>query len=164
MKLKIFIGSLMALLLFTALSSCRSAKPPTIQTDIKDSINVAIEHVERDTNIIAPGAKTELEFKISDLEKLPDGIILKSQDKQAGLKFIKENNKIKATCNCDTLAIQAKLRDTYTSQDRVRTITNNVITEVKYIPTWVRWLAWIGGISIGCILVVFGLRLYNLRR
>lgn len=148
MKTKLFIGILPLLFSLVLISSCRARKPVITGKNIHDSINVAVEYVPRDTNIIVSGAQTELTFTVSKLQDMSDGVILFNSKEQANISLLKSGNTITAQCSCDTLKIEAQLIDKYTSQERTRTITNTIVQEVKFIPWHVRWLSYLGGLTL----------------
>lgn len=158
MKTKFLIGILALSLSLLLISSCRARKPVITDTAIHDSINVAVKYVPRDTSIIVPAAHTELTFTVNQLQNASDGIILFNAKKQAHISLLKKGNAITAQCACDTLAIEAQLMDKYTSQERSRTITNTVVQEVKYIPWHVRWLSYIGGLTLIISVIYFIVR------
>jgi Trk-type K+ transport system membrane component len=148
------IGVMAALLM---LGSCRATKP--VMTAFKDSTSTFLKVVERDTAITAPAAKASLTVAVADVwtasndqatkDPTTSKLIGIAKSKQARVTASVKDGRLQVDCNCDTVAIIAKLKDKYQSQSR--TVTKTVTlppVQIKYIPWYVSMLAWVGGLGI----------------
>lgn len=133
-------------LLFTLfVSSCASTKPPIItQTD---SVFVDKTITQIDTVLIAPAAQATLNVGLNQIYsgiKLP----LTAQSKQAKITLTQIKKGLVIDCHCDTLAINARLKQVYEKAYKLTVKTPPPI-QVKYTPWLTKILAWVGGIAIG---------------
>lgn len=139
-----------------SLASCKSAKP-TVTYAAKDSTYESTKLIPRDTTVVAPAAYTDFSVSLYDLnaaintaKKGEPVTVGTSQAKQAYAVATIQDGKLKVRCGCDTVGILARLKDTYILKTRTITITKTVTpppVEVKYIPWYVKLLAWYGGLS-----------------
>ncbi|MNS03117.1 hypothetical protein D3C72_344450 [compost metagenome] len=111
---------------------------------------------ERDTNIYSPEAAAGLHIPLSEVKQGLKPV--KKSNKQATVTAQVVGNQLYVDCECDSVAIAAKIRDTETRQTSVKTVTETV--QVKFIPLFVTVLAWIGGASI-LVGVFSALRLFK---
>lgn len=150
------IAFLTAVVLLTA-TACRSSKPVATSTVITDSTTVERTTSERDTTITASADTANVTIP---LEQLKDSFKAEVKGKQqARAKVTVKANKLHVECQCDTMAINAKLRDTYEQILRNTHRTDTVIVPVKFIPKWVKILAWIGGLWIAAFVIFICLKL-----
>jgi hypothetical protein len=166
--------------LVLVLASCGSTKP--LIPAVVDSVSSVTKTVERDTNIKVPASGTS--FRVS-MDKLFGAIKLdyqnshpvagtnqllpavpkqpvplgSQQNKQATASASIVDGQLQIDCKCDSMEIAAKLLDKYLQTNRTRTITLPP-KEVKYIPWYVKALAWLGGISLvaGALLAYIGVK------
>lgn len=177
-KPQLIISTLLAALVTMVLlcGSCSGLKhaAPTIV----DSTVATYNTVERDTNIIAPGAKATLSITMAQLLKAAQddynsrhapssGFIPgkmaptptslgESQNKQAGAKATIQNGNLQIECTCDSMTIAAKLLDRYLTTKSFRTVTLPP-KEVKYVPWYINSLAGVGLFAI----LIAGLLIYR---
>lgn len=71
---------------------------------------------------------------------------VKKQFKHATLEMKVRGDSLQVDCKCDTAAIAAKLFDTHTKKEHSRTEVSTRIVEKKYVPAFVNFLAWSGGV------------------
>lgn len=164
--LKVFskVGRLgLMLLLSTVLvfASCGSTKEiPAVSDSVKETEKV----VERDTNIVAPGATANFSIPVSRLYELPGfsynikGTTAKvsapyyihlgeNQNKQAKAEASVKDGVLNVKCTCDSLGILAKLRDRLKEKQTTRTVILPPV-EIKYVPWYTKALAWVGGAAL----------------
>lgn len=160
--LLLFLASIViGFLLASVFSGCSRNTYPAAGEVVHDTIHVTKTVHERDTSIIVPGAKVDtllsgyaitpirLEpvHSTEDVSSTPQTVVDK-QNRQAHLMVQNTLQGLKVDCNCDTLSIEAKLRDSLTEVYKGKTtIKTNVIRE-RYTPKVVQILAWIGGAAL----------------
>ena len=140
---------LISLLLITV--SCSRKAVPQESVVVRDTNYVETKVIERDTVILIMNSGVSVTLpKILpvDFNKIPvskNGKIEK-RDGQARLVITEIQDSLRVDCNCDTLDIKAKLYDTFQKENR-RTLTEkNIVQQVKYVPKWVKVLAWSGAV------------------
>lgn len=150
------------MLFITLVAGCASTKPPAAPgVVIKETITVIDTVIIRDTILQAPAASATLN---ADLKDLKEGFKQQSKSNQATASASVAGGKLSVNCDCDSLSIYAKLHDRYSmvQSDRQETITPPpVIQYDKYVPWWVRFLAWFGGIAL--VVVAGAFILYRLK-
>ncbi len=82
--------------------------------------------------------------------------------KNATLKVERQGGQLKIDCACDTLSIKAQLRHTIETEYKARSQLQNIVTTklIKYVPWYVKILAWCGGISLALILGFLSFKLF----
>ena len=157
------VAAVCVAMLVWMLQACRTPQP-IVQTEVKE---VVIEREVRDTIVtIAPDSasiKALLECDstgnvlIKELEE--------TQGKNVALEMAlknKQTNKGTALvidCKADSLQV---LVDKYKEELSQVSDNKQVETiEVKYIPSFVKWLAWVGGVSILLALLLVVLKVYK---
>lgn len=159
------VGAVVAILLFlyviTVFQSCKSPQP-IVQTEVKE---VVVEREVRDTIVtILPdsaGIKALLECDSAGNVLIKE--LQEEQGKnvalQAQLKNTNKGTAIVIDCKQDSLERVIALQN-----EKIQELNNNKQTEtieVKYIPSFVKWFAWIGAFFVVFYLVKFGLWVYR---
>lgn len=149
---KIVIGLFVLVTCSTILSTagCRSLRPAQ-ERIVNDSTSTTTTTKERDTTFKTPSSRATLtvEVKVPCPDQEPVMVIERKVQKKQGnaiLNLAVKGTSVTADCFCDTLAIKAKIRDTYQKSSHVKRETNTRTVEVKYVPGWVNFLAWSGGL------------------
>lgn len=137
-----------ALLLF----GCKSQKPTLTKSRVvKDSVSVTTRIVPRDTIVPVPGDSLRFSVPLEAIGIEP-------------IKAVSESGKVKASISrkddqiivdCKTEELELKLRLLDKEIEKLKT-TKVVETETKYVPErfvpwWVKILAWAGGVSIALL-------------
>ncbi len=149
-------------------SCCREAVPVNSTTVVHDTTFVESRVIERDTTIIYPGSSTQLIIPVKDILETsdhrpqralisgpkhlgPPSVVTESKAPwsavrgQSSLTATIKGTDLRIDCDCDTLAIEAKLYDTYQKEHKQKTTETTITKEVKFIPQWIKVLAWSGG-------------------
>lgn len=144
-----------SVMLLSLATSCKA--PAQIVQVQHDSIYVTRTITVRDTFFKTPAAQVSITIPVDSFKK--DLKPVSKQNQNARITISKKGNVITADCTCDTLAIKAQLisevQNTFHSQSDIRT----EIKEVKYIPGWVKFLAWSGAIFWIALLVFVGFKI-----
>lgn len=134
---------LLAIVVLLALASC-AKRPVASRTVVTDTTIVTT--VIRDTILYAPPAVAKLSINI---DSIGEGQSVVSN--QARLKVERRGDTLSVDCECDTVAISAALKDTWSVQRKhIREV--EVIRE-QYIPRLIKLLAWIGAAAILLLLI-----------
>lgn len=130
---------------------CKHTAPIVQTRTVTDTVYTQVETVVRDTVLMAPAAKVDVELQVEAfLKESLKGF--EKQFKNATLKVGRINDTIRIECACDTLAIKAQLRDRYAKEWRKTEIKDVKEVPVKYIPAWIKYLAWLGGAV--CVIIL----------
>lgn len=130
---------LAALCLF--LTSCRTSRQVVKNTESKDHQITEIKTTYQDTVFYTQKAETSLKIPIS--EKLfknslnsfkPQVFTQKNGNAKATVKILKDT--ILVTAQCDSLALEAKIRQEYFSKIKERDNTSNESTKEKQKLNW----------------------------
>lgn len=143
------------------LIGCRTPQP-IVQEVVKE---VVTERVVKDTIItIAPDSASIK--ALLECDSVGNVLIRELQEEQgknvklqAQLKNTKQGTTIVVECNQDSLERVIALQN-----EQIKELNNNKQTEtieVKYIPSFVKWLAWIGGASIVIAILALALWIYK---
>ena len=154
------------LLLLITVSSCslekRLAKYCPLCTQ-KDSTTTVIEY--RDTTIEIPGETLYIEDTLycdslgNVLSKL-NGVLRDKDGKILSLQTKLQNNVYTSKAKVDTITKVIKGNDVY----HTRVITKTLKPErIKYIPSWVIFLAYVGGIVLFILLIYILFKLISRR-
>jgi hypothetical protein len=159
--IRIIVAALLVALLVTILPSCKTPQP-IVQTEVKE---VVVEREVRDTIVtIAPDSasiKALLECDsagnvlIKELQEAQG----KNVALQAQLKNTNKGTAIVIDCKQDSLERVIALQN-----EKISELNNNKQTEtieVKYIPSFVKWLAWIGAGAILLAVLWVVLKVYR---
>lgn len=159
------VGAVVAILLLlyviTVFQSCKTPQP-IVQTEVKE---VVVEREVRDTIVtIAPDSATikallECDSAGNVLIKELQEAQGKNVKLQAQLKNTNKGTAIVIDCKQDSLERVIALQN-----EKISELNNNKQTEtieVKYIPDFVKWLAWIGGFAILYVLIRVALWVYK---
>jgi hypothetical protein len=155
------IAAIIVAVVLGALASC-STPQPIVQTEVKE---VIVEREVRDTIVtIAPDSasiKALLECDsagnvlIKELEEAQG----KNVALQAKLKSTNKGTAIVIDCKQDSLERVIALQN-----EKISELNNNKQTEtieVKYIPSFVKWLAWVGAGAILLAVLLVVLKVYR---
>jgi len=145
-------------------SGCCNQRPITQQHTVSDSTYVERTITVRDTVLIAPAASASLSIDCDSLRMAFErgSKPVQISEKQLNLRISDAGNgRIAINCECDTLAIEAKLRDTMVTQYRERTETTVSKIPVKVIPVYVKAFALFGA---ACGLFLFGLIIITVKK
>lgn len=153
---------------------CKSSKEIKSTTIVNDSTSTSSTYQERDTNIVAPPdrATTFIQcedsnaFVYTDLGRVQidtTPVVIKGH-KQASmtLQKIPGTSMIKIDCECDTLGIQAKIRDSFVTTNQSKSSHKTEYVQVKYIPKIVKIFACIGAVSVLCVGLFFSFKIIKL--
>ena len=138
------------------LSGCGGSKPATYTSQIvKDSIWTAVKRVQRDTIITIPGDTTYITVPVMELTEVP---VTKTNGRStASIKRVGDD--IQVSCECAEYKQKIALLETIISQyEKIQELTDKtVVVPERYIPWWVKILAWIGAIALAAsgVLVTF---------
>lgn len=139
-----------------SLVGCKVLCPPAERIVIHDSTQTVVRI--HDTILYSAPASVTGEIALGDLIIKENFKPVRKTYKHATLLQKVVNDTLVSTCLCDTAAIRAQYRETITT--RLRSEFSKVVlppVEVKFIPKWVKWLAWIGGfwivIAIGWLIL-----------
>lgn len=154
MRALLFLFALCALFLFTG---CKSNKGLARAETIRDTVERTVTIVERDTILQAPAAEATVSAPLKDLLNGAP-MALKSRDKQASVTLTSDGKTLKAECKCDTLAIEAKLRDRVEQERRATLATITETVPKRFTPWWVVGLAAFGGVFLLLTGVLFAAR------
>lgn len=155
----LYISILLALFV-TACSPCKNVG--SVVTTIKDSTVVKTEIKYKDTTVYTPVDSASI---MAMVKCPPSGVIntpvFTQKSKQATVVAQILNNILVAKCKCDSLEILLQQKETIISSYRLQAMTRAEVKVVreKYVPLWVKILAWIGAIlslsGIGIISIKF---------
>jgi hypothetical protein len=154
------------ILLFVSITSCslekRLAKYCPLCTQ-KDSTATIIEY--RDTTIEIPGETLYIEDTLycdslgNVLSKL-NGVLRDKDGKILSLQTKLQNNVYTSKANVETITKVIKGNDVY----HTRVVTKTLKPErIKYIPSWVIFLAYVGGIVLFILLIYILFKLISRR-
>lgn len=139
---------------------------------IKDSSSTSTKTIEKDTAIKIPSSSVEI--KIGGANSLKESLGQYSkQFKQAGLTISFIGDSMVVKCNCDSMTINAKNRETITnnfrsisdvsqkntSLDQSTSTSKETFEEsatekaIPYIPRFIKGLAFIGGLVILSLII-----------
>lgn len=154
------INYILMAFLWISISAC-SRKIVSVQSEVvHDTLTVTKTIVERDTIIQVPGSSIAYQLPIpipkmfTGVEGAKNGIIAK-QEKQASLKITYSDHQIRIDCGCDTVQLKAKLFDTFQKEARKTVVEKTIVHQQRFVPKWVKVLAWSG--SIFYLLLLIGL-------
>lgn len=134
-------------LLFAVAGCCKRLYP--VENTVHDTIAVTKTVRLRDTSIVAPGAGVSMMLPDSVFHaKSAEDFAKSANNKQAHLVVTKTTTGLHIDCKCDTVTIQAQLRDSLIKVDKRRQEVKTIVQERKYVPKVVSVLAWIGGIAL----------------
>lgn len=136
------------------LVGCKSNRPTVEKSRIvKDSTSTVIRIVPRDTIVPVPGDSVRVQVPLKDLGIVPVTGISKSGNLKASVSRV--NDQIIVDCDVKELELKLQLLD-----KEIQILKSKLITEaerievpVKFVPWWVKTLAWAGGILIALIVL-----------
>lgn len=141
---------------------CSSQKPLLAEQSVqeKDSIWVEKKVIVRDTVFITDTAQVVERISVPVFKERLNSSekdfkpILKKQG-NATLKIERKWGQLEFTAECDSLQIAAELNDTYTDkhQTKEKTITITKIEKERYVPWWVKILAYVGAGSLSLLAI-----------
>lgn len=146
-------NTLFLLLVLIFATGCGSQKTASIEehTTVKDSTVVTYQPV--DTIISITGEKVKVEVPVNELSPIP--LIKKGERTSLSISMVGEV--ITAECNVEDLKKKIRLLNKIIENHKeTETIkTETIIEEVKYVPWYIKILAWIGGF----VFFLFGFKL-----
>ena len=147
------------LLLLLWMTSCGSQKDITKTVTTKDSTFVKTTITPKDTTIIVPGAKVRIEAQVGDLSEKP--ITKKENHLTASLS--KVGTTIIADCNSEQYEMVIQLQNQLIESYRQREMSSSeeIRIPVKYIPKFIRYLSWVGGITLILIVIIVCIKLFK---
>lgn len=151
---------LTAILFAILLTGCCSTRPLATTVSTLDSTHTERKVRQRDTLIKLPFYKVEIVKAAGDLTEEP----VVKRNGGASVELFKRNDSIYARALCDSLELKLKLQDSIISTYRqVKTDTTITLppVEVKYIPWYIKALAWIGGIAVLFLAIKFAYNFYK---
>lgn len=141
---------------FILILGCGSKRPIVNTVNTLDSTSVERMVRLRDTIIKIPSSKVGVSAHVNDLNDEP----IRRSIGNSTVELYKKNDSIFANATCDSLELKLQLQDSLINTYRLRE-TDTTITlppvEVKYIPWFIKILAWIGGLS----LLYFGFKFFR---
>ena len=157
------VAAICVAMLVWMLQACRTPQP-IVQTEVKE---VLVERTITDTIVtIAPDSASIRALLECDSA---GNVLIKElqevQGKNVSLALALKNSQkgkpatLAIDCKQDSLEKVIALKD-----ETIKELTNNKqveTIEVKYIPDFVKWLAWIGGAAILYVLIRIGLLVYR---
>lgn len=138
----IFIGLLL-------LAGCANTVPVVKKSQhVKDSVVTQIKYVPRDTIVVVPKDSMNVKVSLEDLGINPYTEVSKSGEIQATIQRIEDT--IIVDCQVEELQLKLELLDKKIKTLKMREVVNTERVEVpkRYVPWWVKLLAWAGGIAI----------------
>ena len=145
MKNFISVTSLVLVLVF--LGSCRAVKSSreTVRT-VKDSTFTEVTYKKRDTTIIIPGDTLKVKVPITEITKEP---VTRTNGRNTVI-IRREGNDLDIECLNEEMEQRFELLEKWIKENKTKTVQVQTTTEipVRYIPGFVKTLAWIGGIAL----------------
>lgn len=152
------------LVLIILLISVSCSRKAVLQESVvvRDTTYVETKVMERDTVILImdSGVSVTLPKNLpDDFNKIPESKNgkIKKKDGQARLVITDIQDSLLVDCNCDTLDIKAKLYDTFQKENRKIQTEKTITQRVRFIPKWVKVLAWSGVVFY----VFIGVRMFK---
>jgi len=151
------------LLAIVVVTGCKCPQAVT-STVVKDSTSTTIKREYRDTVIRIPADTASIQALV---KCPPNGIVnmpeMKVKSKRAIISAKIVNGAFDATCTCPELEKQVKiLKETiFQLRQRNSLTTRTATVEVRYIPGWVKVLAWVGVTTLLMLLLLIGFKLYR---
>lgn len=159
MKQLFYIGLLLILV-----TSCRCPKVMTDTKVITDTLTVEKKIIERDTIFFTDTARVAVKipvFQLNDISKPFKPIIKQHKNARVIIKRIRDT--IRFTAECDSIELAAKIKDQFIKEHHKKETLKTEIVQIRYIPKWVKWLAWLGAICILAIGVKVASRFYGFK-
>ncbi|HIB37976.1 hypothetical protein [Mesonia sp.] len=152
---KLFYITLLFLILSICIS-CGSKKKVTDTTTVKDSISTVTKIVPRDTLINLPGDSLNVKIPFYKLTEKPT--LFSSEKGNIQGSVSRTGDTLIIDCFTDELQLQLEILDKIIESNRTLSTTTNT-TEVipeKYVPWWIKALAFVGGLVVIYILGLLG--------
>jgi len=136
---KLFI----AIVLFSFMA-CKPTASVVKTRSVKDSVSTKVTFTPKDTVITVPGKSISISKPISELSPAP--IVKKLNGASISLK--KVGDTIEAYCEVDELKLIIQLQERLIEIYKQHATESSEVAEVpvKYIPPFVKFLAWLGAI------------------
>ena len=155
------------LVILFVLGACRSTRQVT-QTKETISGSSSVKFTKyRDTILLAPGSSTGFQLPLNTLAKCGDGSAPKSVDKtytqkngNATAKVVIKHDTITVTAECDSVALAAKIRQDFESENSSSSVTENSSSEKT--TGYVFWdlVKAFGWGFLACIIILIILKIY----
>lgn len=144
----LIIGGALAML-----ASCRALCPPGEVVVVHDSTTVETQVTYHDTVLVAPSAGVTYTLTVSDLIPGLKPILKTNKNAKLTTRVLPDSSLV-VGCYCDTVLIRAKLKTVLTRELRAKyKEVQKPPKEVKYVPGWIKFLAWAGGAWIAIIII-----------
>ncbi len=140
------------LIILFSVASCCSRKPISASKTIHDTIRVSEFVKVRDTVFVTKPTGTSIDIPVSKITEIKNPIISKKDN--STLTVRREKDTVFIDCDCDSIKLKAQIRDKIINKDRIRSEVELREVPVKFIPWYIKILAWIGGIFIVVIIGV----------
>lgn len=138
-------------------ASCKSSRSVQTERIVFDTTTVTVTNVERDTILIAPADSAHLFWQLPLLHPIQSRGL-----RNAKITAIPKDRGTLVICECDSLAIAAKLRDKYVDKHRNRVETVTVSKTVYRTPKFIKLLAMSGGLALLFLVVIILLQLIKI--
>lgn len=163
--IRIVVIAIVTVTVFSTGSCHLFRKQSTKETITKDSLVIKEYTNWKDTVVFYPVDSVA----IKALVKCPDGTLLNIPVKEiksnrAIISFGITNGVLTSKCICDSGYIKArfaeKIKEVFKSHlNKSTTVT---IVPEKYIPSWVKWLAWTGALYLLATLIYLIIKIYKI--
>ncbi|MEZ7494507.1 hypothetical protein QO206_03355 [Leeuwenhoekiella aequorea] len=139
--------ALALVLIILSAGGCKSKATLTETTTIRDSTVTTIKVTPRDTVIRVAG--DSLQLKVS-LAKLRENLYITETRNRVTASVGLQGDELTVDCKIDSLLVELELRDTIITTLRERLEKKATVKEVpvKYVPWYIKILAWIGGLTV----------------
>lgn len=143
------LARIIAVVFLASLIGCKSNRPTVTKNRVvKDSVSVTTSIVPRDTIVVVPRDSVNVRVSLKELGIEPTVATSKSGDVKATIRRIEDT----IIVDCDVKELEMKLQLLDKEIEKLKS-TKIVDTETKYVPEryvpwWVKILAWAGGIAI----------------
>ncbi len=131
---------------------CRTAAPIIQTHTVSDTVWVETQTVIRDTVLTAPASRVQSDIAYTKLlNQALNGFEKQFKNARLTVKTIRDT--VRITCDCDSIALEAKLRNKIIREMHKTQIKTTEQVPVRYVPKWIKILAWVGGIAVLMLLI-----------
>ena len=151
----------------TILSTAGCKSHPALERIVRDTVRLTKTVYIHDTVFKTPAASVNAATRIKDPQvkkeltrdlKKPLSKSFKNATATAKMK----GDSLIVNCKCDTLAIKAKLKETFEQEYHSNTETDKDTVQVKYVPGIVKFFAWCGGLFWALLIGFSAYKIYKL--
>lgn len=148
------------IMIVLALTGCRTVHPvaETVRT-VKDSTWTEVKFHKKDTTITIPGAVTVITIPIEDITATP----VRKSSGRATVSVSRSGDNIECECECAEEHHRIELLEKEISHlQKIVELQKETRTEYeKYVPWYIKVLAWIGGVFL--VLIVGRIALKSIK-